>query len=152
MPNLEAQFSFLKMYPISLLLHHLCYLASDVTHILQEGEELHTDPKVQKARFPSPSSAPWAPQDAQDKHVNLSLPWSKFQSSSSNPWGLQESAFPVIEIGFPKHSFEADVTYTPVEDFQPLRPVSLSDCTPFGCEGVLSDTQLVPRTFNILID
>lgn len=116
--SLSCSFTF---YIICVLPH--------VIYFLQESEELHTDPKVQKARFPSPSSPPWGPQDVPDKHVNLALPWSKFQSSSSNPWGLQESAFPVTEIGFPNNSFQADVTYTPVEAFQPLPPVSLPDCT-----------------------
>ena len=94
------------------------------SQLLQDCEELHADLALQKARFPSPSSTPWGPQHSEGKHVLLSLPHNRFRSSAQNPWGLQESAFPVMGISLPEQAFEGDVTYTPVEAFQPLPTVS----------------------------
>lgn len=92
--------------------------------LLQESVELHAGLAVQKARFPSPSSRPWGPQDSEGKHVHLSLPHNRFRGSPLNPWGLQDTVFPIIGISLPEQAFEGDVTYTPVEAFQPLPTVS----------------------------
>lgn len=94
--------------------------------LLQESVELHADPKVQKARFPSPSSNPWGLQESEE--VSISIPTlihPKFPAPPSNPWGLQDFALPVMGISFPP-SGKANLTYTPVEAFQPLPLVSPS--------------------------
>ena len=90
--------------------------------LLQESEELHADPKVQKARFPSPSSNPWGLQESEEVPT---LAHPKFAAPSSNPWGLQDFALPVMGITFAPTG-KVNVTYTPVEAFQPLPPVSPS--------------------------
>lgn len=90
---------------------------------MQESEALYCDLGAQKPRFPSPSSAPWGLPGPEASPVPLHLPQQKFQSSASNPCGLQESVFPIMDISLGKHAFEADVTYTAVEAFQPLPPV-----------------------------
>lgn len=91
---------------------------------MQDSEQLHAHLVDQAAKFPSPSSGLWDQQESQGKQVKLSLPQNRFWSSSSNPWGLQDTAFPVMEISLPQHTFAGDVTYTPVEAFQPLPTVS----------------------------
>ena len=102
-------------------------------HLLQDSEELHAHPVVQESRFPTPSSGFWGLQESPD-HVNLSLPQDRFRPSSSNPWGLKDTAFPVMEISRSEHAFEGNVTYTPVEDFQPLPAVSTQFfCCPSFC-------------------
>ncbi len=94
--------------------------------LLQESEELHADPKVQKARFPSPSSNPWGLQESEEVSISIpTLAHPKFAAPPSNPWGLQDFALPVMGITFPSTG-KANATYTPVEAFQPLPPVSPS--------------------------
>ena len=95
--------------------------------MVQECEMICSDFKIQKSRFPSPSSSLWDPKDSENRGVSLRLPWTNPGSSTSNLWGLQETAFPVMGITLPKHSFQADVTYSPVQSFQPLPPVSFPE-------------------------
>ncbi len=98
----------------------------NVLPLLQESEELHADPKVQKARFPSPSSNPWGLQESEELSISIpTLAHPKFAAPFSNPWGLQDSALPVMGISFAPTG-KANVTYTPVEAFQPLPSVSPS--------------------------
>jgi len=92
--------------------------------LLQESEELHADPKVQKARFPSPSSNPWGLQESEELSISIpTLAHPKFGAPPSNPWGLQDVALPVMGITLAPTG-KANVTYTPVEAFQSLPLVS----------------------------
>lgn len=54
----------------------------------------------------------------------------------SNPWGLQDFALPVMGITLPPTG-KVNVTYTPVEAFQPLPPVSPSTADPLLCRHAL---------------
>jgi hypothetical protein len=101
-------------------------LIHNLLPLLQESEDLHADPKVQKARFPSPSSNPWGLQESEEVSISITtLAHPKFAAPPSNPWGLQDIALPVMGITFAPTG-TANVTYTPVEAFQPLPPVSPS--------------------------
>ena len=89
---------------------------------LQESEELHADPKVQKARFPSPSSNPWGLQESDEVSTSIpTLAHPRFAAPSSNPWGPQDCALPVMGITFAPTG-KNSVTYTPVEAFQTVSP------------------------------
>ena len=112
---------------------------------VQESEELHADPKVQKARFPSPSSSFWGLQDSDQLPPTPVIlkprpslapfnPWGlqdltpvnprRLQGlSHDNPWGLQEVAPAVMHISEAPAASKADVSYTPVEAFKPLEEV-----------------------------
>lgn len=101
-------------------------LIHNLLPLLQESEDLHADPKVQKARFPSPSSNPWGLQESEEVSISITtLAHPKFAAPPSNPWGLRDIALPVMGITFAPTG-TANVTYTPVEAFQPLPPVSPS--------------------------
>ena len=112
---------------------------------VQDSEELHADPKVQKARFPSPSSSFWGLQDSDQlpptplilkPRPNLPPfnPWGLQDLtpvkprglqglSHDNPWGLQDIAPAIMHISKAPATGRADVSYTPVEAFQPLEEV-----------------------------
>ena len=93
---------------------------------MQESEELHADPKVQKARFPSPCSSPWGLQDSDELPRTPTILKARILSPPSNPWGLQEVAPPLLEVSLPAWADQASVTYTPVQAFQASPTVSLS--------------------------
>ncbi|KAL0022974.1 hypothetical protein WJX79_000687 [Trebouxia sp. C0005] len=95
---------------------------ADGKRAFEECEELHADPKVQKARFPSPSSNPWGLQESEKVSMCIpTLAHPKIPVPPSNPWGLQDFALPVMGITLPPTG-KVNVTYTPVEAFQPLPP------------------------------
>ncbi|KAL0055797.1 hypothetical protein WJX82_004467 [Trebouxia sp. C0006] len=115
----------------------------------EESEDLHADPKVQKARFPSPSSNPWGLQESEEVSISITtLAHPKFAAPPSNPWGLQDIALPVMGITFAPTGM-ANVTYTPVEAFQPLPPTPAHMDAPTKLDSnVFSATTGFPVTFD----
>ncbi len=74
-------------------------------------------------------------------------------SPPTNPWGLQDIATPLMEISISKGAAQASVTYTSVEAFQALPPVSPSSRFPVPLECLkLSHQLLLQQGFLCLLD